>query len=176
MPASPKRCQPVPATNESWSSVRGCRVSCSRSGGRKDGASHRRASSLPHQSSGKRTRWRQHASERSEDCTQKGAWSVYEFSNIDQTTMKEPSKFQLAWINEGSKDGLRLVEDDATVRQRFQYQMARWALRLFKVLPNFFVQGLQSRTLTIVLQVLVQLQERFCYDTCLVSCLRSMLA
>ena len=39
MPASPKRCQPVPATNGSWSSVRGCRVSCSRSGGRKDVAS-----------------------------------------------------------------------------------------------------------------------------------------
>ena len=39
MPASPERCQPVPANNESWSSVRGCRVSCSRSGGRQDGAS-----------------------------------------------------------------------------------------------------------------------------------------
>ena len=39
MPASPKRRQPVPANNESWSSVRGCRVSCSRSGGRQDGAS-----------------------------------------------------------------------------------------------------------------------------------------
>ena len=39
MPASPKRRQPVPANNESWSSVRGCRVSCSRSGGRKDVAS-----------------------------------------------------------------------------------------------------------------------------------------
>ena len=109
---------------------------------RDDGASHRRASCLSYQSSGKRTRWRQHASERSEDCTQKGAWSVYEFSNIDQTIMKEPSKFQLAWINEGSKVGLRLVEDSATVGQRFQYQMAKLALRLFEVLPNFFVQGL----------------------------------
>ena len=39
MPASPERCQPVPATNGSWSSVRGCRVSCSRSGGRQDVAS-----------------------------------------------------------------------------------------------------------------------------------------
>ena len=39
MPVSPKRCQPVPVTNGSWSSVRGCRVSCSRSGGRQDGAS-----------------------------------------------------------------------------------------------------------------------------------------
>ena len=47
-------------------------------------------------SSGKRTRWRQHAFERSEDCTQKGDWSVYEISNIDQRTMKEPSKFQVS--------------------------------------------------------------------------------
>ena len=42
--------------------------------------------------------------------------------------MKEPSKFQLAWVNEGSKVGLRLVKDGATVRQRFQYQMASWVL------------------------------------------------
>ena len=95
---------------------------------RDDGASQRRASCLYYKSSGKRTRWRQHASERSEDCTQKGDWSVYEFSNNDQTTTKEPSKFQLAWINEGSKVGLRLVEDGAMVRQRFQYQMATWVL------------------------------------------------
>ena len=95
---------------------------------RDDGASRRRASCLFYQLSGKRTQRRQHASERSEDCTQKGDWSVYELSNNDQTTTKEPSKFQLAWINEGSKDGQRLVEDGSKVRQRCPYQMARLVL------------------------------------------------
>ena len=39
MPSSPERCQPVETNAERRASVQGCRVSCSRSGGRKDGTS-----------------------------------------------------------------------------------------------------------------------------------------
>ena len=42
--------------------------------------------------------------------------------------MKEPSKFQESWINEGSKEGLRLVEDGIMFHLGCLYQMARWVL------------------------------------------------